>query len=338
MHKRLTIALLLTAFAAIIVPAASAQTFYWSDSTGDAPGGAPDLTTTSASIDTNGLITWTIVTQTLRAFDSQTAVDVRINSDASMATGYKGIDYLIRTADGIVGFYRWNGASFELADAPGLGATLAFPMTVTVQSSAIGSPSTVWFQLRAWGRSPYVETCCADDAPETAYWWGFTTTTPNTAPSGGSSLAPSPTPVASPNPTSAPPAAPVPGPSPVSSSVPTSPSLSSSPSLADFDQPELKKAPSLPREPKRRLQLRSTRIAQRGASLTITARFTSTVAKAKVRCNISQGGKHLPPIVGRVSGSAATCRATAGGNGKIAGTMTLKVGGTTTRVPISLSV
>jgi hypothetical protein len=338
MHKRLSIALLVAALTSIAVPAASAQTFYWSDNSNDAPAGAPDLTTASAAIDTNGLITWTIVTQKLGAFDSETAVDVRINTDASMTTGFGGTDYLIRTAAGLVGFYRWNGGTFELTSAPGLSANLGFPMTVTVQSSAIGSPSTVWFKLRDWGKAPYYENCCGDEAPASPYWWTFDTSTPNAAPSAAPSAAPTPatTPNAAPAPATTP--TPTPTATPTASTAPPA-----SPFSPDFGAPHIdaqqKSNDSLPEaDPvKRAPAVRAARITRRGASVTIKARFKRSVAKAEVRCIVTRGHKRLLTAIGHASGSTATCQTTAGHvSEKTTATMVLRIGGTTTRIALAV--
>ena len=283
-------------------------------------------------IDTNGLITWTIVTQTLQAFDTETAVDVRINADGLMTTGFGGADFLIRTAAGVVGFYTWDGSVFEPTSAPGLGATLGFPMTVTVQSSAIGSPRTVWFKLRAWGNAPYYEDCCADDAPAAPYWWGFDTSTPNAAPS----TAPAPAPAPTPAPAPAPPL-PAPTATPTASGTPPVPSFSPSFGAPHIDSQTQSTSSLLEADPVTSPAVRDTRIERKGKTLTITARFKSSIANAKVSCTINNGHTRLATVKGHADGKTATCRTTNREvRGRTIASMVLTLGGVTTRVKLAL--
>ena len=99
-----------------------------------------------------GTVRWRIAVPDSAGFDERTFVDIYVDSDGVMATGWQGIDHYIRVGPTGAQFYVWTAAAgrFQPTAAPGLTATPTFPLEVTVSHAALGSPSVLWFWLRAW--------------------------------------------------------------------------------------------------------------------------------------------------------------------------------------------
>jgi hypothetical protein len=354
MRTRLLIAALLTALAAAFAPVASAQTFSFTDGVNDAPAGAPDLTTTSAAIDTGGLITWKLSTAVAGAFGSGTAVSIRIDSDNSTLTGSGGADYAIVVVDGYIYLMSWNGSTFvSVPNAPGLSANLGFPETVTLHASAIGSPRTVSFQILAFGQAPY-SASTADVSPNGGGWWSFDTSTPNAAPTSGTSTttpvgpaAPAPpdgTAPAAPTATTAAPAPAVPAApaTPAASSAPTAPTGQAAPTgppTAKLSAP-MSAAFSAPSQTaKRLLEADQTSWHLDGKHLVVTTHFSRSVTGARGTCSFTAGSRKLGSLPVKPSGHSVTCRGVFRGRvpRKFRALVTVTLKGSTVRVPLQIA-
>jgi hypothetical protein len=105
----LVVAVLATAL--LVVQGAAADQTY-TDPTGDATGGAPDVTNVAVANDGAGKITFDITVAGLPAPD--TFVDMPIDSDSNPNTGDDGIDYdfVLQGSTGIGLLLRWNGSDY----------------------------------------------------------------------------------------------------------------------------------------------------------------------------------------------------------------------------------
>ena len=110
------------AAAACLVPAGAGKAGTSNtDPTGDAKGGAPDITRIVTSNDATGLITFRITT--VAAIIDSSDVGVALDTDANPGTGGGGAEYVLVASTGGFGFAKWNGSTFAPATAPSLTMT-----------------------------------------------------------------------------------------------------------------------------------------------------------------------------------------------------------------------
>jgi hypothetical protein len=91
------------------------------DPTGDATGGAPDITQVVTSNDAAGVITFRITT-VAPIIDSSEML-IALNTDSNPGTGAGGAEYLLIAGTGGFGILKWNGTTFAQATAPSLSMT-----------------------------------------------------------------------------------------------------------------------------------------------------------------------------------------------------------------------
>lgn len=91
------------------------------DPTGDATGGAPDLTQVAVSNDAAGVITFRVTTVAPIVTGSLVGVD--LDTDSNQATGAGGAEYELVAGTGGFGLRKWDGTKFVDAPAPSLTMT-----------------------------------------------------------------------------------------------------------------------------------------------------------------------------------------------------------------------
>jgi hypothetical protein len=134
----------------------------FTDPTGDATGGAADITGVSVSNDASGNITFTLTTNR-SACTSDDIVVIVLDTDRNASTGVGGLDYAIGLeASGAV-LLKASGATFTGAAASTLQATNN-NMTVTINRSDLGS--TTGFNFAVVSSLLSNQTAAKDSAPD----------------------------------------------------------------------------------------------------------------------------------------------------------------------------
>jgi hypothetical protein len=252
MARMLLILGALVGAAAFSAPAFAAGGSF-TDATGDATNGAPDIT--AASVDeSGGTVTFTISTAGVTTLGASHRYEVRIDSDNNAQTGSSGIDQVLvlHGPNQQVSHWRWTGSAFELQPVSGLSATASAPFRLTVATASLGDPAKIAFWLKAME----LNTQGRDDAPDhDAYYVTFRAEqqqgeTGGTGGTGGSGQ----------------PGVPAP---------PALPSLGGLPSL-----PQIPAPPSLPGTPSLPQQPNQQGAADPGTTGTTTTTKTSTARSA----------------------------------------------------------
>jgi len=112
---------IIAAIACLVAAGASIADSTNTDPTGDAKGGAPDITQVVTSNDAAGTITFQITTATPLIDTSEMLV--ALNTDSNPGTGAGGAEYLLIAGTGGFGIGKWNGTTFAQATAPSLSMT-----------------------------------------------------------------------------------------------------------------------------------------------------------------------------------------------------------------------
>src|SRR5689334_6628120 len=121
MKFRILIVGIIAAIACLVSAGASIADSTNTDPTGDAKGGAPDITQVVTSNDAAGTITFQITTATPLIDTSEMLV--ALNTDSNPGTGAGGAEYLLIAGTGGFGIGKWNGTTFAQATAPSLSMT-----------------------------------------------------------------------------------------------------------------------------------------------------------------------------------------------------------------------
>lgn len=148
------------------------------DGTGDASGGAPDITAVGVD-ESEGTVTFTLSVAYLATLGASHRYEVRINSDNDAQTGNNGVDQVLvlHGPNQQVSHWRWNGSAFELAPVSGLSGTASAPFRLTISSASLGNPAAI----TVYARSLELTTQGRDDAPNSGVF-GVTFRTPQTQP------------------------------------------------------------------------------------------------------------------------------------------------------------
>jgi len=118
---RILVVGIIAAIACLVAAGASIADTSNTDPTGDAKGGAPDITTVVTSNDAAGTIKFQITTATPLIDTSEMLI--ALNTDSNPGTGAGGAEYLLIAGTGGFGIGKWNGTTFAQATAPSLSMT-----------------------------------------------------------------------------------------------------------------------------------------------------------------------------------------------------------------------
>ena len=147
MGRRLVVSLaILTALVLGVSGARAAVTL--TDATGDAVGGAADITQVVVSNDADGNITFTLTFANRTTFTGDDTVVILMDTDGNASTGTSGVDYAIATGNIGAILLRGDGTSFQLASAGTLRATNN-NMTLSINRSDLGNTSGLVFAVFA---------------------------------------------------------------------------------------------------------------------------------------------------------------------------------------------
>jgi len=155
----------------------AANTATFTDPTGDATGGAPDITGVTVTSDAAGTITFAV---TASSFSDLTDAEVYVDTDRSSATGSQsGCEFMLGGAalgQGVTGVMvmKWDGSQWAKADVP---ASLAYKVTTTAVTFSIsktdlgvGTGFSFWVGTAKYDQDFNV--VGEDDAPAIGLW-GF---------------------------------------------------------------------------------------------------------------------------------------------------------------------
>jgi hypothetical protein len=135
------------------------------DPTGDAKGGAPDITQVFAANDPAGLLTLRLTT--VAPITDSSIVGVDLDTDANPATGAAGAEYSLIAGTGGFGMLKWNGSTFESSPAPTLTMTRSGNVIeFKINRSDIGSISRFGFAAFAANFDSAGTFLGEDDAPD----------------------------------------------------------------------------------------------------------------------------------------------------------------------------
>jgi len=114
------------------------------DPTGDATGGAPDITRVVVSNDTAGVLTFTVTT--VAPIVDTSLIGIDLDTDSSPATGASGAEYSLFAGTGEVVLQKWDGSQFVDATAPSLSMTRSGNVVVfRINRSDIGNVARFGF-------------------------------------------------------------------------------------------------------------------------------------------------------------------------------------------------
>ena len=112
------------ALTSLVVASAGLSDAGFTDPTGDATGGVPDITQIAVSNDAAGVVT--LRTTTAAPLVDGSVLGIILDTDSNPATGSGGAEYLIfATRSGLTRMRKWNGTNFETIAPPSLAATIS---------------------------------------------------------------------------------------------------------------------------------------------------------------------------------------------------------------------
>ena len=156
---------IVAAAACLVAAGASVADTTSTDPTGDAKGGAPDITQVVTSNDTNGLITFKITTVAPLVDTSEIAV--ALDTDSNPATGAGGAEYLFIATTGGFGIGKWNGSAFAPVSASTFSMIRsANVVTFSINRSDLGNVTRFGFQVFTANFDASDTFLGEDDAPD----------------------------------------------------------------------------------------------------------------------------------------------------------------------------
>lgn len=137
MHRRpsyrVGTAVVLALLVSLVAAGAALSETSYTDPTGDATGGAPDITGVTVSNDAAGVLTFRVTTIGAPALESSVVL-VDLDTDASPATGSLGAEYELVGGTGGAALLKWDGKDFVDSPAP----TLSMNISGNVMEFKIG--------------------------------------------------------------------------------------------------------------------------------------------------------------------------------------------------------
>ena len=156
---------IIAAAACLIGAGASIADTTNADPTGDAKGGAPDITQVVTSNDAAGLITFQITT-VAPMIDSSDII-VALDTDSNPGTGAGGAEYFLFALTNGFGIAKWSGSTFAPATAPSLSMTRSGNVvTFRINRSDIGNPDRFGFAVISENYDAADTFLGGDDAPD----------------------------------------------------------------------------------------------------------------------------------------------------------------------------
>jgi hypothetical protein len=135
------------------------------DPTGDAKGGAPDITQVAMANDATGLLTLTITT--VAPITDSSELGVALDTDANPATGAGGAEYIVIAGTGGFGMGKWNGSTFAPNTAPSLTMTRSANVIVfKINRSDLGNVSRFGYAVFTGNFDENDMFLGEDDAPD----------------------------------------------------------------------------------------------------------------------------------------------------------------------------
>jgi hypothetical protein len=177
-------------------PRAVAGSETFTDASGDATGGGPDITTVAVADDSSGKITFTATIGNRPALADTDAVQAFFNTDKDGNTGSGGYDYEVGWIQGHELFMHWDGSQFATQQSNSFSASYKDGnATFSIDKGDLGGSTSFTFIVTTTGDTG---DSMSDRAPDgTAIW---------TYPSGtGSGTPPPPPPPGAPPPPGTPP-------------------------------------------------------------------------------------------------------------------------------------
>ena len=329
MQKRFVIALLVAALTAIAAPAASAQTFYWSDSRT-----TPQPVFQSYDRVGRDRHQWPHHVDDRHA----DAAGLRHGNGGRCAHQRRRVDDDGLRRSRLPHSHRrrrrrllhLGRQRLRAHERSGSRRDAGIPDDRHGAVERHRQPRTVWFK-HGPGQRPVLRGLLRGQPPAAPYWWGFDTSTPNAAPS----TAPAPAPAPTPAPAPAPPL-PAPTATPTASGTPPVPSFSRASALRTSTR---KRSDFVATRSRSGDEPGSTRHPDRteGQDADNHGAVQELDANAKVSCTINNGHTRLATVKGHADGKTATCRTTNREvRGRTIASMVLTLGGVTTRVKLAL--
>lgn len=135
------------------------------DPTGDAKGGAPDITRVVTFNDAAGTITFR-VTMVAPIIDTSN-LGISLNTDSNPGTGAAGVEYILIADTGGFGIGKWNGSRFAAVKAPSLTMTRSANVVVfRINRSDLGNVNRLGFAASTANFDAADAFIGGDDAPD----------------------------------------------------------------------------------------------------------------------------------------------------------------------------
>jgi len=162
---RILVAGIIAATACLVAAGASIADTTNADPTGDAKGGAPDITQVITSNDAAGTITFQITT--VAPLIDTSDIGVALDTDSNPGTGAGGAEYFLIAFTNGFAIAKWNGTTFTVATAPSLSMTRSGNVvTFKINRSDIGNPDRFGFSAFTENYDAADNFLGGDDAPD----------------------------------------------------------------------------------------------------------------------------------------------------------------------------
>jgi hypothetical protein len=183
-------------------PKVAAASSTYTDASGDATNGGPDITTVAVSNDSAGKITFTVTIGNRPALTDVDAIQAFFDTDKNAGTGASGgYDYEVAWIDGHQELDKWDGSQFATQQAASFKASYSGGQaTFSADKADLGGSTAFNFIVTTTGDGG---DSTSDRTPDGTANWTFPST-------GGTSPPPPPPPPGSPPPPGAPPPPPPP--------------------------------------------------------------------------------------------------------------------------------